>query len=228
MNLLRFSWLPLILAFVVVPARADEPAKPATEEKLFEVEAVKDIRDRAGAVKRWLRDRRHRIEDVNAVMRLKLMAERKLGALLAETDLRLERIAFLHAPEEIMPTWWTQHPVRAPLWTGWAGGPKADALSALDGKELERRALASLASALPRVLETTYRPGPASCTPMSPPLNIPLPQQSRMMTVHRATDWAMNSLIRTLLTAVRSSRSDRVFRPQRKSWLRSSSSPCPL
>ena len=51
------------------------------------VEAVKDIRDRAGAVKRWLRDRRHRIEDVNAVMRLKLMAERKLGALLAETDL---------------------------------------------------------------------------------------------------------------------------------------------
>src|SRR5439155_19599434 len=47
------------------------------------VEAVKDIRDRAGAVKRWLRDRRHRIEDVNAVMRLKLMAERKLGALLA-------------------------------------------------------------------------------------------------------------------------------------------------
>src|SRR5206468_3980015 len=35
---------------------------------------------------------------------------------------------FVHAADQIVPTWWTTAPVRAPLLTGWAGGHAADAL----------------------------------------------------------------------------------------------------
>ena len=37
---------------------------------------------------------------------------------------------FVHAQDRFMPTWWTCAPARAPLLTGWCGGPAADALAA--------------------------------------------------------------------------------------------------
>lgn len=40
----------------------------------------------------------------------------------------LKDLAFIHAPDELPPTWWTQLPVRAPLLVGWAGGPRAEML----------------------------------------------------------------------------------------------------
>lgn len=41
-----------------------------------------------------------------------------------------EPIGFLHGDSRmLLPTWWTPMPSRAPLFVGWAGGPKADALS---------------------------------------------------------------------------------------------------
>jgi acetyl esterase/lipase len=43
MNLLRFLVLPLVVALVTFPALSDEPKKPAAEEKLFEVETIKDV-----------------------------------------------------------------------------------------------------------------------------------------------------------------------------------------
>jgi acetyl esterase/lipase len=43
MNPLRSLLLPLVALLLAVPARADEPKKPAKDEKRFEVEAVKDI-----------------------------------------------------------------------------------------------------------------------------------------------------------------------------------------
>jgi monoamine oxidase len=40
----------------------------------------------------------------------------------------LKDFAFIHAPDEMPPTWWTQLPVRAPLLVGWAGGTRAEKL----------------------------------------------------------------------------------------------------
>jgi monoamine oxidase len=41
----------------------------------------------------------------------------------------LKDLAFIHAPDELPPTWWTQLPVRVPLLVGWAGGSRAELLS---------------------------------------------------------------------------------------------------
>jgi monoamine oxidase len=40
----------------------------------------------------------------------------------------LKDFSFIHAPDELPPTWWTQLPVHAPLLVGWAGGPRAEQL----------------------------------------------------------------------------------------------------
>jgi monoamine oxidase len=42
-----------------------------------------------------------------------------------ESDDELANLSFLHAPDAPLPTWWTQSPVRAPVVTAWAGGPRA-------------------------------------------------------------------------------------------------------
>ena len=44
-----------------------------------------------------------------------------------------------------VPTWWTQHPDRYPVLTGWFAGPKADGVSSLIETELIDMGLASLA-----------------------------------------------------------------------------------
>jgi monoamine oxidase len=44
-----------------------------------------------------------------------------------------------------VPTWWTQHPARYPVLTGWFAGPKADRVSSLTEAELIDMGLASLA-----------------------------------------------------------------------------------
>ena len=57
---------------------------------------------------------------------------------------RLPPLGFLHSHDEYFPTWWTHLPVRAPILTGWAGGPAAERL-ALRGEEfVVGRALDSL------------------------------------------------------------------------------------
>jgi monoamine oxidase len=55
----------------------------------------------------------------------------------------VETLSFVHAPGEALPTWWTQHPVQAPVLTAWAGGPKATAL--LDEGRVIQNALESCA-----------------------------------------------------------------------------------
>ncbi|HEX3846472.1 MAG TPA: NAD(P)/FAD-dependent oxidoreductase [Steroidobacteraceae bacterium] len=59
-------------------------------------------------------------------------------------------LGFLFAPGEPVPTWWTPMPDPAALLTGWAGGPRAEALDrrlreSADAPELEEIALAELA-----------------------------------------------------------------------------------
>jgi monoamine oxidase len=58
------------------------------------------------------------------------------------------RIDFLHDRGGDFPTWWTANPWRVPVLTAWAGGPRADALAALEETALVDRALAGLARML--------------------------------------------------------------------------------
>jgi len=50
-----------------------------------------------------------------------------------------KKFGFIHAFEEPIPTWWTDP--RGPVLTGWAGGPKADALVMHSPAQLEMLAL---------------------------------------------------------------------------------------
>jgi monoamine oxidase len=59
---------------------------------------------------------------------------------------RCPKVAFFHSPEAPFPTFWTPLPMRAPLLTAWAGGPKAQVLTGSTKKELLRHALASVRS----------------------------------------------------------------------------------
>ena len=49
-----------------------------------------------------------------------------------ESNEQLNKMSFLHAPGEPMPTLWTQSPVRAPVITAWAGGPSTNSLRSED------------------------------------------------------------------------------------------------
>ncbi len=52
--------------------------------------------------------------------------------------------AFLHDPSAMFPTWWTMRPLRAPVLTAWAGGPKAMAMAGYSKDDLLRAAIDSL------------------------------------------------------------------------------------
>ena len=59
---------------------------------------------------------------------------------------RAPGVAFFHSPGAPFPTFWTPLPMRAPLLTAWAGGPKAARLTGSSKKVLVRQALASVRS----------------------------------------------------------------------------------
>lgn len=56
----------------------------------------------------------------------------------------LKDLTFIHAPAELLPTWWTQFPVRTPVLAGWAGGTRAEKLSDESDDALLDHALESL------------------------------------------------------------------------------------
>jgi monoamine oxidase len=64
----------------------------------------------------------------------------------------LKDFTFIHAPDELPPTWWTQLPVRAPLLVGWAGGTRAEMLLSQSQDALLDRSLQALSHifAVPR------------------------------------------------------------------------------
>ena len=59
---------------------------------------------------------------------------------------RAPGVAFFHNPEAPFPTFWTPLPMRAPLLTAWAGGPKATRLSGSSERNLLAQALGSVRS----------------------------------------------------------------------------------
>src|SRR6266850_5421624 len=60
---------------------------------------------------------------------------------------RASGVAFFHSPKAPFPTFWTPLPMRAPLLTAWAGGPKAARLTGSSTRKLVDAALASVESA---------------------------------------------------------------------------------
>ena len=71
-------------------------------------------------------------------------AESWLDPSVAPRSVGLKDLAFIHAPDEMPPTWWTQLPVRAPLLVGWAGGTRAEQLLTASADELREKSLAAL------------------------------------------------------------------------------------
>jgi monoamine oxidase len=68
----------------------------------------------------------------------------------------LSDLSFLVA-DAAVPTWWTQHPARHPVLTGWYAGPKADRVSAMSEAELVEMGVASLADIFMLPPETIRR-----------------------------------------------------------------------
>jgi monoamine oxidase len=66
-------------------------------------------------------------------------------------EARSPGVAFFHAPASPFPTFWTPLPLRAPLLTAWAGGPKAAALTGSSPDDLLKRALQSVRSIFGRI-----------------------------------------------------------------------------
>ena len=59
-------------------------------------------------------------------------------------EARHRPVAFFHSPGAAFPTFWTQLPRRAPLLIGWAGGPKARALSGRPPRDVVGEAIGTL------------------------------------------------------------------------------------
>jgi monoamine oxidase len=64
---------------------------------------------------------------------------------------RAPGVAFFHSPAAPFPTFWTPLPMRAPLLTCWAGGPKAAKLTGKSERALIHAALASVESVFGKV-----------------------------------------------------------------------------
>ena len=64
---------------------------------------------------------------------------------------RAPGVAFFHSPAAPFPTFWTPLPMRAPLLTAWAGGPKAARLTGSSESKLVRAAIASVESVFGKV-----------------------------------------------------------------------------
>ena len=60
----------------------------------------------------------------------------------------MPRLSFLFADDPVVPTWWTAHPVVAPLLTGWVAGPRASRLASKSADEIADEAVAALARIL--------------------------------------------------------------------------------
>ncbi|MCC6211272.1 MAG: FAD-dependent oxidoreductase, partial [Burkholderiales bacterium] len=63
---------------------------------------------------------------------------------------RAPGVAFFHTPGAAFPTFWTPLPLRAPLLTAWAGGPKAARMTGLSQRALVAKALAGVHAIFPR------------------------------------------------------------------------------
>jgi monoamine oxidase len=66
----------------------------------------------------------------------------------------MPRLSFLFADDLVAPTWWTAHPVVAPLLTGWIAGPRAARLASMSEDAIAEEAVTALARILSMERET--------------------------------------------------------------------------
>ena len=59
-----------------------------------------------------------------------------------------EHLSFVFSDDELVPTWWTASPARAPMITGWSSGPKAARLLGLSEQEVTSEVVTALARVL--------------------------------------------------------------------------------
>jgi monoamine oxidase len=79
-------------------------------------------------------------------------AEDFLADRLAQRRADPAELTFVHAHDAAIPTWWTSLPARVPILTGWAGGPRAEAVLAKSEEDRIAQTLGALsqAFAIPR------------------------------------------------------------------------------
>ena len=65
----------------------------------------------------------------------------------------LADLAYIHAPDELLPTWWTLLPERTPVLIGWAGGSRAEELLSRGEQAIRNHALKSLVTVFAVELE---------------------------------------------------------------------------
>jgi monoamine oxidase len=75
-------------------------------------------------------------------------AEDFLSERLAQHPADPPELNFLHAHDAAVPTWWTALPARVPVLTGWAGGPRAEALLAESEQSRVTHTLDALSQAI--------------------------------------------------------------------------------
>jgi monoamine oxidase len=84
------------------------------------------------------------------VLRITLQFRERFWAKKKDGVPDLSKMHFLMADDAYFPTWWTMHPVDAPLIVGWAPDICADSLHGKSHEEIVRQARESLEHALPR------------------------------------------------------------------------------
>ena len=60
----------------------------------------------------------------------------------------LPQLSFLFSNDPVMATWWTPHPVVAPMLTGWAAGPRAARMATMTSEEIADEAVVALSRTL--------------------------------------------------------------------------------
>lgn len=65
-----------------------------------------------------------------------------------EEESRLKKLSFLHSRDEWFPVWWTHYPLRAPVLTAWAGGPRAGRFQGHPSEFVLKTAIESLSRLL--------------------------------------------------------------------------------
>lgn len=84
--------------------------------------------------------------ETGAVVKIALVFD---GAFWLE-DKQLRHALFLQQRDQPLPTWWTTHPVPAPVLTGWVAGPAVTRLNGATGEALLALALDSVSAILGR------------------------------------------------------------------------------
>lgn len=97
--------------------------------------------------------------EMGSVIHITLIFAERWWAKIANSD--LNDLGFFFSDHDVFPTWWTPHPWRSPMLTGWSAGPRSRPLCALPPKEVLTHALAALSEifGVPARLLATYLTG---------------------------------------------------------------------